>query len=589
MTKKILNPATSYQTGETLTYVITLYNQGELETRNIEVTEYIPAGLLLDDVTWTALGNRATKTVTTPLLPGQSTSLTLKMKIDPNFTGTKILNKAEISKDNAGDYGTTDKDSTPDTNPDNDCIVGEDNHYITGNGKAGGACTSATDEDDHDVVPLTLVPKVPPFIEKDLFGDKNHKYQIGELVGFKMPFGNTGAKTILNVKIRDILPLNLEYVSSEIHGVQPYTKGLYASGKVQILEYSGFNLAPGQQGYLLMTGRVLADHQDARINWVGIYENNYLRDADDEPYQIAPKAVKIEKTVDKSQVFSGEVVEFTIKVSATEGKFDTLKVVDILPKGLVFVPNTQFLTGQTTETKVISFATGVNGSGLETLTWELSFPKGFKKSDFFLLKLKAKLIESSKTTYTNIACVFNPEDPQNPSCDPEDVKPKLEDVKLKIKKYVSDALAGTWIDDSKQFSNGSTAFFRLVISGASAPLTGFRVTDRIEGNLSYLDSSDLANNAFTGVISFGANNPNKPAYTITPKVTTGSNFTDLEWKVNMGTGFFMPGDELILIFKTKKNGNQTNIGHVYYPKPNGTEGHDEDPASVTTPSSGGGG
>ena len=64
-----------------------------------------------------------------------------------------------------------------------------------------------------------------------------------------------------------------------------------------------------------------------------------------------------------------------------------MKVVDTLPKGLVFVPNTQFLTGQTTTTELVSFATGVNGTGEATLNWELKFPQGFKKSDSFLLKL----------------------------------------------------------------------------------------------------------------------------------------------------------------------------------------------------------
>lgn len=83
-----------------------------------------------------------------------------------------------------------------------------------------------------------------------------------------MPFGNTGTQTIRNVKIRDILPLNLAYVSSNIEGVSPILSGLYLSGGVQILEYSGFNLAPGQRGVLYMTGRVLATNSDARVNRV---------------------------------------------------------------------------------------------------------------------------------------------------------------------------------------------------------------------------------------------------------------------------------------------------------------------------------
>ena len=582
LTKKLATNKKKYELGDLVDFTITVYNQGNLAAKNIEVTEYIPEGLILEDAKWTKNGDKATRIITQTIQPGQKLDLSLTMRISKSFKGTKILNKAEISKDNSGDYGTTDKDSTPDQNPNNDCIVGEDNHYIDGDGKKGGDCTPATDEDDHDVVPLIVEPDtpiIPPFIEKELEGDKNHKYKVGELVGFRMPFGNTGSKTIYNVSIKDFLPLNLEYVSSEIHGVSPYTKGLYLSGGVQVLEYSGFDLAPGQNGYLLLTGRVLSGHQDARVNWVGIYVNNILVDHDDATYHPANRAVKIEKTVDKNQVFSGETVEFTLKVSNLTGEFDTLKVVDTLPKGLVFIPNTQFLTGQTTETTVVSFATGVNSQGLTTLTWELKFPKGFKKSDSFLLKFKSKLVETSKTKYTNIACVFNPDDPTNPNCDPEDVMPKLEDVQLKIKKYVSTAISGPREDNRLNMNNG-TAYFKLVISGATAPLTGFRVTDRIEGNLTFDTGSWLLpDNAFTGVITFWANNANKPSYTITPTVSW-TQPTDIVWKVEMNSGYFMSGDALTIIIKTQKKGDQKNIAHVYYPKPGGKEGHDEDPAEV---------
>lgn len=582
LTKKLATNKKKYELGDLVDFTITVYNQGNLAAKNIEVTEYIPEGLILEDAKWTKNGDKATRIITQTIQPGQKLDLSLTMRISKSFKGTKILNKAEISKDNSGDYGTTDKDSTPDQNPNNDCIVGEDNHYIDGDGKKGGDCTPATDEDDHDVVPLIVEPDtpiVPPFIEKELEGDKNHKYKVGELVGFRMPFGNTGSKTIYNVSIKDFLPLNLEYVSSEIHGVSPYTKGLYLSGGVQVLEYSGFDLASGQNGYLLLTGRVLSGHQDARVNWVGIYVNNILVDHDDATYHPANRAVKIEKTVDKNQVFSGETVEFTLKVSNLTGEFDTLKVVDTLPKGLVFIPNTQFLTGQTTETTVVSFATGVNSQGLTTLTWELKFPKGFKKSDSFLLKFKSKLVETSKTKYTNIACVFNPDDPTNPNCDPEDVMPKLEDVQLKIKKYVSTAITGPREDNRLNMNNG-TAYFKLVISGATAPLTGFRVTDRIEGNLTFDTGSWLLpDNAFTGVITFWANNANKLSYTITPTVSW-TQPTDIVWKVEMNSGYFMSGDALTIIIKTQKKGDQKNIAHVYYPKPGGKEGHDEDPAEV---------
>ena len=583
LTKKIFNPKATYLTGERLSFEITLYNQGNKEAKNIEVTDYLPAGLELDDPTWTnAGGGKITQTLTQTILPNKDYTLILKVKISENFTGTEITNYAEISKDNAGDYNTTDVDSTPDNNSTNDCF--RDWHLVTGNGKLAQVqgCSDATDEDDHDGVKILLTTPKNPNIKKELTGPAGHRYAVGELVGFKMPFKNPHNVQINNVSVRDYLPQNLEYVSSEIHGVTPYVSGHFMSGAVQVVEYSGFNLAPLQEGYLLLTGKVKADYLDQRINLVQILVNNIVVDHDTKWYPLKDRALTIEKVVDKRVLATGEVATFTIKVSVTTGSYTGLTVVDTLPAGLVY-DNAWQLTGTRPNMETISFATGKNSQNLDTLTWKFKFPDTIKTGESFQIEMKTKLTESSKTVYTNKACVENPDGNPPEYCDTEDVTPKELDVKLFIKKYVSSAQTGAaWDDNSMQFSNGSTAFFKLEIKDASKPLSGFIVKDRIEGNLQYLDSTDLSGNAFTGVITFGPNNPTHPAYTIVPTVS-GTYPTDIQWNVNMGTGAFMPGDVLNIILKAKKNGDQVNTGHVEYPLPWGGTGHSEDPARVTTP------
>ena len=743
LTKKIFNPKATYLTGERLSFEITLYNQGNKEAKNIEVTDYLPAGLELDDPTWTNVGGgKITQTLTQTILPNKDYTLILKVKISENFTGTEITNYAEISKDNAGDYNTTDVDSTPDNNSTNDCF--REWHLVTGNGKLAQAqgCSDATDEDDHDGVKILLTTPKNPNIKKELTGPAGHKYAVGELVGFKMPFKNPHNVQINNVSVRDYLPQNLEYISSEIHGVTPYVSGQFMSGAVQVVEYSGFNLAPLQEGYLLLTGRVKADYLDQRINLVQILVNKIVVDHDTKWYPLKDRALTIEKVVDKRVLATGEVATFTIKVSVTTGSYTGLTVVDTLPAGLVY-DNAWQLTGTRPNMETISFATGKNNQNLDTLTWKFKFPDTIKTGESFQIEMKTKLTESSKTVYTNKACVENPDGNPPEYCDPEDVVPKrpggdlsikkyvnkvladagredvemtgfaqwqtgyftlevrdarvgltgfvvsdvvewnlqyldskdlvnnaftgefiratantgaytytvnvdvqnlsgnktklewkvtmtsgqflpgdvykikfkvkvngdqknigvvkyvtpdhpngededdatprVVDVKLFIKKYVSSAQTGAaWDDNSMQFSNGSIAFFKLEIKDASKPLSGFIVKDRIEGNLQYLDSTDLSGNAFTGVITFGPNNPTPPAYTIVPAVS-GTYPTDIQWNVNMGTGAFMPGDVLNIILKAKKNGDQVNTGHVEYPLPWGGTGHSEDPARVTTP------
>ena len=582
LTKKIFNPKATYLTGERLSFEITLYNQGNKEAKNIEVTDYLPAGLELDDPTWTnAGGGKITQTVTQTILPNKDYTLILKVKISENFTGTEITNYAEISKDNSGDYNTTDVDSTPDNNSTNDCF--REGHLVTGNGKLAQAqgCSDATDEDDHDGVKILLTTPKNPNIKKELTGPAGHKYAVGELVGFKMPFKNPHNVQINNVSVRDYLPQNLEYVSSEIHGVTPYVSGQFMSGAIQVVEYSGFNLAPLQEGYLLLTGKVKADYLDQRINVVQILVNKIVVDHDTKWYPLKDRALTIEKVVDKRVLATGEVATFTIKVSVTTGSYTGLTVVDTLPAGLVY-DNAWQLTGTRPNMETISFATGKNNQNLDTLTWKFKFPDTIKTGESFQIEMKTKLTESSKTVYTNKACVENPDGNPPEYCDAEDVVPKRPGGDLSIKKYVNKVLADAGREDVEMtgFAQWQTGYFTLEVRDARVGLTGFVVSDVIEWNLQYLDSKDLANNAFTGEFIRATANTGAYTYTVNVDVQNLSgNKTKLEWKVTMTSGQFLPGDVYKIKFKVKVNGDQKNIGIVKYVTPDHPNGEDEDDAT----------
>ena len=747
LTKQIKAPVKhAYALGDELTFVITVHNQGELIARNIEVTDYLPEGLILKDTRWTFDPQTRKATYQIPgelAVNGTNSSRSIEMNvvIDGNFKGSKILNRAEISRDNASDYGTVDKDSTPDQDPTNDCFSESFLHRTSGNGKAGGICTEATDEDDHDGDIITIAK---PTIKKDL-QEVGKVYQEGDLVGFKMPFANNTNDTVNNVSIKDFMPLNLEYVSSEIHGVTPAYHQTYQIGGATVDEWSGFNLLPSQNGVLYLTGRVLKTNLDSRLNTVGIFTNDILVEDDSERYELGNRKVIIEKDVNKNLVASGEIAQYTIKVTATEGAYDELLVVDTLPKGVVYQEGSYKLGASNTLVNIESATLGVNAQGLQTITWRLRFPQKLAKNQTFSLVYDAKLTVGEKKIYTNVACVEDPKKPNDtPICDPADITPpdpnpprpprptdptvqikkyvnkvgaesgredvlmtgfaqgqtgyftleaqnasagmntftitdtiegnlsyvdssdllnnaftgvflrgngnssaykyttnqtveklsnnttrltwkvvmtegqflpgdkyqvqfkvkvngdqrnvafieypggkwnddasvKTEDVKLTIKKYVSDKIDGTYNDDSITLSNNTTAFFKLVVSGATNSLTWFVVKDTIKDNLKFdFSSTGLANNAFTGVIAFGTQNPNKPAYKITPTIS-GTYPADIEWKVEMLNGNFMPGDSLTIIFKATKLGAQTNIATVEYPKRDGTKGKSSDPASV---------
>ena len=591
LTKQVKAPRkNSYSLGDELTFVITVHNQGELVARNIEVTDYLPKGLILKDSKWTfdPQTRKATYQIPGEITvsgPNSSRSIEMTVVIDGNFKGSTILNKAEISRDNASDYGTVDKDSTPDQNADNDCFSESFLHRTSGNGKAGSVanCNETTDEDDHDGDIITIAK---PTIKKDL-QELGKVYQEGDLVGFKMPFANNTNDTVNNVSIKDFMPLNLEYVSSEIHGVNAAYHQTYLSGATTVDEWSGFNLLPSQNGVLYLTGRVLKTNLDSRLNTVGIFTNNILVEKDSEKYDLGNRKVIIQKLVDKPLVASGEIAQYTIKVTATEGAYDELVVVDTLPKGVVYQEGSYKLGASNTLVTIESATTGVNAQGLQTVTWRVKFPQKLSKNQTFSIVFDGKLTVGERKPYTNVACVEDPKKPNDaPLCDKVDIipppppGPRPHEPTVQIKKYVNKSTAESGREDVLMtgFAQGQTGYFTLEAQNASAAMNTFTITDTIEGNLSYVDSSDLLNNAFTGVLLRGSSNSAWYKYTTTQTVEKlSNNTTKLTWKVVMTEGQFLPGDKYQVQFKVKVNGDQRNVAFIEYPG-----GKWSDDASVKT-------
>ena len=137
--------------GDTVTFTLTLENQGTIDAANVEVVDYLPTGLTLTDPNWTD-NTDGTATLNTPipaLAAGATTTVNITFTVNPDATGT-IDNYAEIAgaTDTTGNP-VTDIDSVPDTT-NNDTFTTDDD--TTSDGLNG------QDEDDHDRAQLNIVP-----------------------------------------------------------------------------------------------------------------------------------------------------------------------------------------------------------------------------------------------------------------------------------------------------------------------------------------------------------------------------------------------------------------------------------------------
>jgi len=175
----------------------------------------------------------------------------------------------------------------------------------------------------------------------------NTQYHPNDIVTFKLNFANNSATTFHNVTITDYLPVSLEYVDSQIFGVlPPYGFGTWFMWGNASIEYSWFNLAPGQQGYVLIRGR---------FKWYQYANqtlNNSFATADEIVetvyssalfYAYAPNANAITtKTSDKTIYFPGEDAKFTIAVTNNgPDAINNITITDNWPNTPCITPDTQ--------------------------------------------------------------------------------------------------------------------------------------------------------------------------------------------------------------------------------------------------------
>jgi uncharacterized repeat protein (TIGR01451 family) len=252
LTKRPLT--TTVVAGGQITYRLKVYNQGNLTATNIQISDYIPAGLTLADANWTQSGGVATRvTPIASLAAGASDSVSITFNVSPTYTGS-LTNTAEISSAK-GPNGETipDNDSNLDNNPNNDGPSKDD--VITENGKTGG------DEDDIDLGTINVTP-APVF---DLALRKSSvatSVVAGGQITYTIDVFNQGNIAATNIQVTDYIPTGLTLadanwtqVGSNATRVTPIAN--LAAGDTAHLTIT-FNISPTFSGALTNTAEISA-------------------------------------------------------------------------------------------------------------------------------------------------------------------------------------------------------------------------------------------------------------------------------------------------------------------------------------------
>ncbi len=214
------NQASNVRAGDTVNYTIQVINQGGIDASDIEIVDYIPAGMTLSDTNWTASDDGASATLNTPIpsLPaGETTTVSISLVVDASATTGSKENAAEImaAKDGSGNPAT-DNDSIMDNNPANETGIVPD---VVDN--SGG------DEDDHDTVTITVDPTVDISVSKTV--DKAIVRR-GETLVYTLTATNKGPDNATGVVVTDQLPATLTYVSDSSGGAYDAGTGNWSVG-----------------------------------------------------------------------------------------------------------------------------------------------------------------------------------------------------------------------------------------------------------------------------------------------------------------------------------------------------------------------
>jgi uncharacterized repeat protein (TIGR01451 family) len=184
-----------YSYNTTHTFIIEVFNQGNVPATNIVVNDYLPIGYsFIPNNGWTGDAPNIQNTIIGPILPGNSASLLLELTLEQTNGGLKDwVNYAEIASANGPNGPGFDADSTPSSNnsDENNTLPegpGDNDVDSSGDGSIGS-------QDDHD-------PAGPSIFDLALRMEvitATPSYSYGQTVSYKITIYNQGNSPANNI------------------------------------------------------------------------------------------------------------------------------------------------------------------------------------------------------------------------------------------------------------------------------------------------------------------------------------------------------------------------------------------------------
>jgi len=165
--------------GEIAEFIITVFNQGNIDAKNIEVIDYLNRGYIFDmalNPDWMQVGDDLVTTIEGPLLPTDSTKVFLNLIVQVPDAPVDIpdwYNYAEINSAlDTFDIDLGDIDSEPSSNTAEELsVIPDDENDNEINEGGPNAPSGPEDEDDHDVDYVLVIGWWAGYTWHDVDGD----------------------------------------------------------------------------------------------------------------------------------------------------------------------------------------------------------------------------------------------------------------------------------------------------------------------------------------------------------------------------------------------------------------------------------
>lgn len=196
------------------------------------------------------------------------------------------------------------------------------------------ACAAPEGQEKDEKCDDEQIPTEPSLRITKTFTDwtKNKTVKVWDEIAYKISFGNSGGAAATITSIKDFLPKNVEYVSSEIHIQRTYNhssgtqtwdeefKGYKVVDGVRIDIYGGLTLEPRDKWYIILTGKVLEkkSEKESTTNFACIYLNDELVACDDATHTFTEEPVSCIPTLEPSSfadVCSSDTSSFSTTVT----------------------------------------------------------------------------------------------------------------------------------------------------------------------------------------------------------------------------------------------------------------------------------